>query len=229
MTALTAAMVALTLFVHHRTGDPSQVTAGLGRAQDDLTVVSAIATAVVAAVTAVMWIDTVHQPPALIRGERVVLRLIGRRDGSAVARTIDQVVLDENRWPPDSADRMKRLARRGALHHDAVIRDASTDIVVGVVSLNFDEPRRTATLGIWIGPEHRGNGYASDAAAAAARLAHGMGYGTTALTSQTNTPVHRALERAGFVRTGTVEHVFATGEAIDAIRFEYRGAVDAAG
>ncbi|MCX6520674.1 MAG: GNAT family protein [Actinobacteria bacterium] len=226
MTALTVALMALTLVVHHRAGGPSQAAAGLGRAEDDLTVVAAITTALVAALTAVRWIDTVHRPPSLINGERVVLRPIGRWDGPEVARTIDQVVLDENRWPPDSAERMKRLARRGALSNDAAIFDASTDDIVGVVSLIFDDPRRTATLGIWIGPDHRGSGYGSDAIGAAARLAHGLGYGTTALTSPTNAAVHRALERAGFVRTGTVEHVFATGEAIDAIRFEHRGTAD---
>ena len=226
MTALTVVLVALTLFVNHRAGDPSQVATGLGRAEDDLTVLTAIVTALVAALTAVMWIDTVHQPPPLVSGERVVLRPIGRWDGPAIAKTIDHVVIDENRWPPGSARRMKQQARRGALSNDAAISDASTGTIVGVVSLIFDDPRRTAMLGIWIGPEHRGSGYGSDAAAAAARFARGVGYGTTALTSPTNAAVHRALERAGFVRTGTVEHVFATGEAIDAIRFEHRGVPD---
>jgi RimJ/RimL family protein N-acetyltransferase len=229
MTTLAIALVALTLFVHHRANDPAQVAASLDRAQNGLAVVSAISAALVAVLSAVQWIDVLRPPAPLISGERVVLRPLGRRDGPALARTIDQAVLDENRLPPDTAEQAKRLVRRTAVANWAAICDASSRDVVGVVTMEFDEPRRNATLGIWIGPDHRGKGYASDATAAAARLALGMGYDTTALTSQANTAMQRALERGGFVRTGTVEHVFDTGEVIEAIRFEHRDVADAAG
>ena len=229
MTTLALALVALTLFVHHRANDPAQVAASLDRAQNGLTVVSAVSAALVAVLSAVQWIDVLRPPAPLIGGERVVLRPFGRRDGSAIAGTIDQAVIDENRMPPDTAEQTKRLVRRSAIANWAAICDAGTGDMVGVVTMGFDEPSRNATLGIWIGPDHRGKGYASDATAAAARLARGMGYDTTALTSQANTAMQRALERAGFVRTGIVEHVFDTGEAIEAFRFEHRGVADAAG
>ena len=96
----------------------------------------------------------------------------------------------------------RRASGRG---YSCCVARAEDDVAVGFVGLDLrDADRGRASLGYWVGPEHRGHGYA-------ARAARGLGDWSDAVlqiprlelyVEPWNTPSIRTAERAGFEREG---------------------------
>jgi RimJ/RimL family protein N-acetyltransferase len=164
--------------------------------------------------------NMMRRPPVFVRGGNVVLRGVGPRDAKALAATIDSAVIVENRMPSNAAVTLRRVARWFTLPSHVAICNADTGRVVGAIALTPDLERMEANLGIWIGPQERGQRHATDALAAYAPTLHDRGFSKViADTSVDNRAMRAALEHAGFESTGNVTFTFHTGETIRAARY----------
>jgi len=160
-----------------------------------------------------------HRRRPLAAGELIHLRLMDRRDAPAFAATMTPDVVAENRWEPhirlDYIDAVKRAALGSAW----AICARTTGDIVGVITAG-ESFAGEVELGIWVGPPHRGKGYASAAVAALVRLVGPSNYDAIAAsTAVTNAPMQAALLRAGFEEEKRYDHEFPNGETTPAIRY----------
>jgi ribosomal-protein-alanine N-acetyltransferase len=104
----------------------------------------------------------------------------------------------------DYIDRQRGRLASGRNYAYCVAR-ASDDMAVGYVGLNLrDVDLGRASLGYWVGPDHRGNGYAAQALAGLARWASVVLEipRLELYIEPWNTASVRTAERAGFDREG---------------------------
>ncbi|HEY7625429.1 MAG TPA: GNAT family N-acetyltransferase, partial [Ilumatobacteraceae bacterium] len=158
----------------------------------------------------------------VVEGELTHLRLMGRRDAPAFAATIDADVVAENRWAPNVRGDFIRAVESGALATTYAICERRTGAIVGAISLTSAD-KGEADLGLWIGVDNRGRGYASDALTALVRLMRNAEYtSVTASTAETNSVMQSVLRHAGFVEKVRYEHQFPNGEVVPAIKFDHQ-------
>ena len=172
-----------------------------------------------------------------LTGERVVLQPQDEGDYDELRRAFDDPEvrrltgshgeLAEHRvreWLRTRSEQTDRL--------DLAIVDKSTGTVVGEAVLNeWDEPNRSCSFRILIGPDGRGRGLGTEAT----RLIVGYGFEQLGLhrislwVHAFNPRAHRVYEKVGFVTEGVLrEALFWDGEWVDStvmaiIASEWRG------
>lgn len=158
------------------------------------------------------------EPPSLIEGEGVVLRMPHMSDFAAWSSLREQsrafLTPWEPIWPPYDLTRgsfrrrirrYQRDVREDSAYPFLVFR-AGDRVLLGGLSLS--NVRRgvtqTASLGYWMGAPYAGKGHMSAAVRALLPFAHGaLGLRRIeAACLPTNTPSIRLLERSGFRREG---------------------------
>jgi len=158
------------------------------------------------------------EPPALIEGEGLVLRMPHMSDFSAWASLREQsrtfLTPWEPLWPPYDLTRgsfrrrMRRYVRdvREDNAYPFLVFRAGDRALLGGLSLS--NVRRgvtqTANLGYWMGAPYAGRGYMSTAVRVLLPYAHGV-LGLRRIEAAclpSNTPSIRLLERTGFRREG---------------------------
>ncbi|WAC27365.1 GNAT family N-acetyltransferase [Ancylobacter sp. SL191] len=158
------------------------------------------------------------EPPSLIEGEGVVLRMPHMSDFAAWSSLREQsrafLTPWEPIWPP--YDLTRGSFRRRIRRYQRDVRDDSAypflvfraDDRVLLGGLSLSNVRRgvtqTASLGYWMGAPYAGKGHMSAAVRALLPFAHGaLGLRRIeAACLPTNTPSIRLLERSGFRREG---------------------------
>ncbi len=159
-----------------------------------------------------------HEPPMLIEGERVLLRMPQMSDFAAWSALREQsrffLTPWEPTWPPYDLTRgsfrrrMRRYARdvREDIAYPFLVFSAADRTLLGGVSLS--NVRRgvtqTASLGYWMGAPHAGKGFMGAAVRTLLPFAHttlGLRRIEAACLPH-NTPSIRLLEGAGFRREG---------------------------
>jgi len=158
------------------------------------------------------------EPPALIEGEGIVLRMPHMSDYPAWSCLREQsrafLTPWEPLWPPYDLSRrsfrrrMRRYVRdvREDNAYPFLVFRAGDRALLGGLSLS--NVRRgvtqTASLGYWMGAPHAGKGYMTRAVRALLPYAHGV-LGLRRIEAAclpSNTPSIRLLERTGFRREG---------------------------
>ncbi len=168
-------------------------------------------------------------PPVRIETERLVLRPPGVGDAEAIYRGINDFdvvrMLSRAPWPYRFEDADGFLARVAGGDPAAerpmsiVHRDHG---LIGGCGFHSDEGQAFPELGYWLARTHWGQGYASEAAAAALNWARD-GWGKRAVRAShfvENPASGRVLIKAGMLYTGVVEalHCVARGEDVPARR-----------
>jgi len=160
--------------------------------------------------------------PVFIEGKRIDLRTVEEEDVGFLQEGMNHpavrryaggdVPYNRRRY---EAERFERISGDELVH--LLVCDGEERL--GDVSLApIDERRGWANLGYWIHPDHRGNGYATEAV----RLAVGHGFAELRLHRISATIVadndasKRVVERLGFVHEGTKrDDAFLDGEHVD--------------
>ncbi|MFD1487423.1 GNAT family N-acetyltransferase [Ancylobacter vacuolatus] len=159
-----------------------------------------------------------HEPPMLVEGETVLLRLPQMADFAAWSALREQsrdfLTPWEPTWPPYDLTRgsfrrrMRRYARdvrEDAAYPFLVIRRADRVLLGGVSLSNIRRGvTQTASLGYWMGAPYAGKGYMGAAVRTLLPFAHGtLGLRRIeAACLPDNAPSMRLLEASGFRREG---------------------------
>lgn len=166
-------------------------------------------------------------PPLRIATDRLILRAPGRGDAEAIYRGINDFdvvrMLSRAPWPYRFEDAEAFLAGVSGRDPDT---DRPLSIIhrehglIGGCGFHSDAGRPFPELGYWLARAHWGQGYASEAAAAALAWARD-GWGKRAIRSAhfvENAASGRVLIKAGMLYTGVVEalHCAARGEDVPA-------------
>lgn len=160
--------------------------------------------------------------PVFIAGDRIALRPIEAEDIDVLHEHINdpRVWRSLGRSRPFTRTQDRDFFEAEVSDDDAVhlvVADGSTPL--GLVSLvDIEGESGTAELGYWLGPEHHGQGYGTEAAALL--VSHAFDrlrlHRLSATVFAFNEPSVRLLERLGFVREGVQrESVFVDGEHHD--------------
>ncbi|RTL89004.1 N-acetyltransferase [Ancylobacter aquaticus] len=159
-----------------------------------------------------------HEPPMLVEGETVLLRLPQMADFAAWSALREQsrdfLTPWEPTWPPYDLTRgsfrrrMRRYARdvrEDAAYPFLVIRRADRALLGGVSLSNIRRGvTQTASLGYWMGAPYAGKGYMGAAVRTLLPFAHGT-LGLRRIEAAClpgNAPSMRLLEGSGFRREG---------------------------
>jgi len=171
------------------------------------------------------------KPRPVIRSSRIALRPVFEGDVPAIAEACSDPEI--GRYIPiiphpytvhDARAFVATAVRQwGSGTGDAlVIEDADTGRLLGMVAVR---PRDGESVGYWVRREARGRGIATEALMLGVRWAR-ESHGVTQLwltAHPQNVASQRVAEKAGFRRTGIVDHMpFADGEAT-AVRFDLPG------
>lgn len=167
-----------------------------------------------------------------IETARLIMRFASPRDAQGFLRTIDDVVAQVNGWSEDDVAKVRRLTGVQLLFSPKImIVERQSGTIVGSLSLNAsDVERRSCEIGWWLGAEHRGKGYGTEAVGAAIAALHRAGVASVVIgTSPGNTAVIRVMEKLG----GRVErqslHRLPNGTLTDSLWFAFGAAPAPAG
>lgn len=163
-------------------------------------------------------------------GNNATIRPMRHSDAAAYAAgTADAAVrrwghLPEPEYSPESVAALidgpiRDGSERGTLAV-LTIADPATDAFAGSLVL-FDVTEKSAELGFWLLPEHRGTGRGRAAIALAIEFARRSGLGRlTAQTALDNAASQHTLTRAGFIATGAAKDFTPAGQEIELQSFE---------
>jgi len=164
-----------------------------------------------------------------LHDERVRLRALRHDDAAAFAEGSSDAAVKEFGHLPEPEYTARSVStmidavagpalRRGDLAVLA-IADRETDRFAGSLVM-FDVTARTAEVGFWLRPEHRGGGLANAALELAVRFARDSGLTSlSARTDVANRGSQRTLSRSGFVEMGRNRDLAPSGSAIDVVHF----------
>ncbi len=168
--------------------------------------------------------------------ERLILRPYGQADASHIVALLDDPVMaDFLMVTPqpfvafDARQLVKAAWRRLATGRgfDLMIVAKDGDAPIGGVGVGLHDEGARAELGFWVGRDHWGRGYATEAATRMidfARSALDVSR-ITATAAEGNAASRRVLAKLGFVETGREQRtVPSTGEARTVVLFERTGA-----
>ena len=160
------------------------------------------------------------------RSDRLFLRPIWPEDAIAIYRGIADKEITGNLatapWPYTLADAEHFVALpKDPMHPGFGITIADTGEYIGQVGFNLDEEERFQ-LGYWIARDHWGHGYATEAGAAALKVARTLGHGKVMAAHFLDNPASgRVLSKLGFEATGRVTELFSCGRGERAPAAEY--------
>lgn len=162
---------------------------------------------------------------------RLFLRAFTQRDVPAVARLADDIEIYRNTLkiphPYTEADaRLWLSIQRQQSQTGAgvvfAITGAGDGLLLGACGLELTPAHKRGELGYWLGRDHRGKGYATEAAAAVV----GWGFETLGLARisaarfDTNPASGRVLEKIGMTREGVLRrHAFRDGAFRDMVMY----------
>ncbi|MHB1139784.1 MAG: GNAT family N-acetyltransferase [Microthrixaceae bacterium] len=167
---------------------------------------------------------------------RVRLRHFGEIDAAtgAVEATIDDEVVRWQGWSEHDAAHLRHLAADPARLRESgflAVSDPGDDRVLGVVSLTA--PPTTpglAWFGIWLAPEARGHGLATETIRRTAALSWRCGADAMTMgTDAANTPMVRSFVAAGASLSETTPHVLPDGRQVDSVWYRLEAPGPAAG
>lgn len=156
------------------------------------------------------------------------VRAVRPSDADAIESTIDDVVMEAMRWPLDAAANYSMAVRRRLAPTVMVITERDRDAAIGVVSLDplpmmDGEPyHRTVVIGMWMGPQGRGQGHMGRAVRLLADVMIANDISLVAETAVTNHAAQHILKRAGLVETGRRMVQLRVGSEVDALVYERR-------
>lgn len=162
-----------------------------------------------------------------IRSERLFLRPGWLEDGpELLAQIADEAIvrnLARAPWPYTTQDAHGFLAlpAEPRLPRMLITRPgtAGADIVGGI---GLERSDQGVELGYWIGRDHWGNGYASEAVCAMLSLARALGHDRVVASHFIDNPASgRVLEKTGFRRTGGMAERFGLARGISCPTREY--------
>ena len=147
------------------------------------------------------------------RSERLFLRPAWPEDIGAIYRELSDKAIVRNLatapWPYGEDDARAFVAlERPANCPNFLITLPGTG-VIGSAGLGVDEETGMIQTGYWIGREHWGQGFATEATRAILKIAHNIGHRTITASHFLDNPASgRVLAKAGFRRTGVVRPGF---------------------
>lgn len=155
-------------------------------------------------------------------GRRVALRRPRPADEHAYAATMDDDFRRINGWDTGLVDRSLQLIRSPraiSLLAWALIWSRETGSVVGSISADqVNAAGRTCQLGWWLGPEHRGRGYGTEAVRLALGALHAAGVERIRIgTALDNVAVRRVAAKVGAAEESQTGHRLPDGRWVDAI------------
>lgn len=170
-----------------------------------------------------------HSSLLPVQDDGVRLRRLHSDDASAYAEGArDAAVrryghLPEPEYTPESVRAMIARDVDPGLEggHLAVlaIADAASDAFMGSLVL-FEVTERSAEVGFWVHPTHRGQGITAAAIGLAARFALGSGlHELTARTLPENAASQRVLEASGFAPTAVATGTTPSGQHVELLHY----------
>lgn len=168
----------------------------------------------------------VEHLPATDSSERVALVWPDARviDRDAYLATIDDVVVETMGWTEDHVLRVRwqtLMPMAPVLMRDFAATDVGTGEVVGGCGYDTDPRDPTAkSIGIWVGPEHRGQGYGAEMLRL--MIDHGERWHQgplSLLTSRDNAAMRRLAVTAGGEEVEQFDHELPNGVEVPAVRY----------
>ncbi|MFN8019940.1 MAG: GNAT family protein [Acidimicrobiales bacterium] len=154
------------------------------------------------------------------------MRAVRSSDADAIVSTIDDVVIAAMGWPAHTAARYRTAVRRRSAPTLMVISERDCEVAIGVVVLDpmpvMDGERfhRTVRIGMWMGPQGRGEGHMGRAVRLLAELMIANDISLIAETATTNDAAQHVLERAAMVETRRRVVRLPDGSDVDGIVYE---------
>lgn len=168
----------------------------------------------------------VEHLPATDSSERVALVWPDARviDRDAYLATIDDVVVEAMGWREEDVLKVRwqtLMPMASVLTREFAATDVETGAVVGGCSYN-DDPRDPAAgaIGIWVGPEHRGQGYGAEMLRLMIDRGERWHQGPLSLlTSRDNEAMRRTARAAGGEEVEEFDHELPNGVQVPAVRY----------
>lgn len=167
------------------------------------------------------------------RTPRLLLRPGWPEDTDALYHAINDEAIVRNLasapWPYDRRDAQEFLSRPHDIKTPRWLiyrRTAGTPCLIGTCGLEL-EPDGKIELGYWIGRDHWGLGYATEAGRAALETAKALGHREVLASHFTDNPASgNVLRKLGFRRTGRIAPRFSKGRDASVMAAEFRLSLD---
>ncbi|MCE5292646.1 MAG: GNAT family N-acetyltransferase [Nocardiaceae bacterium] len=160
-----------------------------------------------------------------IETPRLILRKPVSAEAASLEATIDDVMRDSNGWTKETGKAHVDAVRGGGPTpgvYVMVLRSTST-VIGGAFVLPVSGRRSARSLGWWVGPNHRGSGYATEAVDALVEAIHVAGYLTVEIkTTESNLAVQRICGKIGAAEVDRRPHTLPNGTTVSAIVFDHQ-------
>ena len=137
------------------------------------------------------------------RTDRLSIRRLERCDVPAYAASMDDQMLEANGWDETLRRRSIRFASLRSdigRRYKLVAVDHMTGEQVAFVSLGFDEQSGLWSIGFWVAPEQRGQGFALEALGGSLEVFHQSGLDVVLIgTKSDNAGMNAVIRRSGGV------------------------------
>ncbi|PXX70988.1 RimJ/RimL family protein N-acetyltransferase [Nocardia tenerifensis] len=156
---------------------------------------------------------------------RLILRRPKPNDAISFAATIDEVMLANNGWTTQYARALIKAVGRGHPTLGLLVFESRSDATVigGATVHPIPGTTSSCSLGWWIGPHHRGAGYASEAVTALIDAIHDAGYLRVAIgTDESNRAVQRICDKIGATVVDRRPQPLPNGSTVPGIWYEHQ-------
>jgi RimJ/RimL family protein N-acetyltransferase len=162
-------------------------------------------------------------PRAELTTERLIVRSSRRQDAAEVAAALDEVVLRAHGWSDDIKKSFIELIEGSEMQHTLlVVCDRSSERVVGTLHMSPVMPVGVGigSIGVMLGPEGRGRGFAAEALRVALPYFHSLGVEVLLIeTDVDNSAMRRSAEAAGATLKEHYDHQLPDGRRVPAVRY----------
>lgn len=160
-----------------------------------------------------------------IETPRLTLRLPAETDAVALESTIDDAMRAGNGWTKGQGRAL--ITAVGGGHPTVgllvIVLRSGAAVIGGATVQPVGDAKSTRSIGWWIGPKHRGTGYASEAVAALVDAIHDAGFNSVEIgTHESNVAVQRICEKIGATVADRRSERLPDGSTIPAIWYEHQ-------
>ena len=155
---------------------------------------------------------------------RLIVRSTQRSDAVDVAASMDDHVLREHGWSQAIKQAWVDTVAAGELQRSLLaVCDKETGRLVGTISVQPSPAGfHIGNVGVMLGPEGRGRGYAAEALTVALPYFHSLGLPRLVIeTAEDNVAMRRSAEAAGATLTESYVHELPDGRRVSAVRYEH--------
>lgn len=163
-----------------------------------------------------------------IETSRLILRRPAPEDAVSLEATIDAAMLDGNGWTGRNGWVMIRAIGGGRPTPGLLVIELRSDatLIGGATVRPTGDEASSRAIGWWIGPNHRGAGYASEAVAALVDAIHNAGYARVEIgTKESNLAVQRICDKIGATETDRRPRRLPNGSTVPGIWYVHERVV----